>query len=613
MKKSVLVSILCVYLLLGIMFVSAQTNGTNATVSLSDTSIDLSGFDDGYKCLNDKVKGNCNSLSTEEKIFSVLATGVCRSELESEKSSAGCFPSGNCQTKLTAQAILALDELGVTVDDSKAWLLSQNETPEDVIWYLQIESNGASSCSIEYDGSSHNINIASTKKIDSGAGSCLSLSENGWWLSVSPSCFGKDFAISCNQAFQTSLLFKQKTSSVIHVLETTQSASAEGKTTERISSSCFTQGGVCNYEASLWSALAMYSLGEDISSYMPYLLTGASEHASLLPSSFLFSITGYTDFRNELLEKSKGDFWDESGDKFFDTALAAYAFQYEEPQAKVDAKKWILEVQDDDGCWQGSIKNTAFLLHAFSPRTIRGDGGADTDCLSSGYFCMSEVSCEGTVLKNYGCAGVSKCCDTQKSVEPCGTQGGSVCNSGQICAGGSTVDAKDLESGQTCCIAGSCTEPREQTACESNYGSCKLSCGDGETESSYACDFGDTCCMSAAPSSSGSSLWILVTIFIILIILIILGIIFREKLAPYWIRIKSRFSKGGPQQSSFGGPRPRFPPASGRIPMRGPPMQRRILPPTGGQQPRPMPTGTPAPANRPAMNDVLSKLKEMGK
>ena len=96
---------------------------------------------EAYQCLTDKVVGNCDSLSLEEKTFSVLAINECNVELISDSENNGeCWPSGNCNVKATAQAILALDNSGSNKDAAKDWLLGQEAIPGNVEWFLEIDT-----------------------------------------------------------------------------------------------------------------------------------------------------------------------------------------------------------------------------------------------------------------------------------------------------------------------------------------------------------------------------------------------------------------------------------------------------------------------------------------
>ena len=607
MKKEVfLFGVLIMALICSMSYATADTNA--------------SGVDKAYECLEEKVEEKCDALSSEERIFALLAIGECQDEIIADSQNDECWPGSGCRIKTTAQAILALDKANVDVDEAVEWLSSQNTTPKDIDWFLQIESSEETTCTITYSGSSYQITIGEDKKISSGAGSCLSLSEGAWWLKVSSGCYNEEFEIKCHDnSFLTNLLFKKTTSSTIYVSEKTTSASAEASTYEKINSLCFAQGGSCDYEGSLWAALVLDYLDKDISSYLPYLVIGADENTRSLPESFLYFLTG--EFRNDLLSKQmNSEYWSVSGDKFYDTALALYPFS-DEPQEKTNSKNWLLEVQDNDGCWQGNVRNTAFILHSLWPRDF-GENGDDEngddengeedeiDCEDAGYYCISSISCQeaGGNELDYSCAGMFVCCDKEQVIETCSEQGGEICNSNENCIGGTSMDTFDLDYGETCCIGGRCEEPEEEADCEDNFGTCREECEENEEESfDYACDSWDICCMEKTIEDDPKNyLW--VWILLGLIFLIVVGIIFKDKLRTFWFRTKSKFGKSRPGPRP--GPRFGFPP-SRRMPLTRP-MPRRILPPT--QRPpvrRPMPKPKAKPKTE--LDDVLKKLKEMGK
>ena len=610
MKKRVfLFSVLIISLMLMFPIIIADIN-------ISDADDDQSKIDKAYTCLEGKVKDKCSSLSLEEQIFSLLAIGECKDEVLADSKDDECWPKSNCNIKTTAQAILSLDRVNTNTDEAETWLLSQNKTPEDLVWYLQIESPEETNCTITYSGSSYTTIIEANKKISSNAGSCLSLAQDGYWLKISSGCYDNEFEISCDKQFLTTLLFKKKDSSTIHVSEKATSASAGGTTTEKINSFCFEQGGSCNYEGTLWAALVLNFKGHKISSYLPYLVTMKDEieNTKYLPESFLYFLTGYTDFRNSLLLKQQSSkWWKESDDKFYDTALALFPFQYEEPQEKADSINWLLDVQDKEGCWEGNIRNTAFILYSIWPKDLHtGDYDEGVDCEDAGYYCMSSINCQevnGNVL-NYDCSGVFVCCDEEKVLDICIDQGGEICNSAQNCAGGTTVDSSDLDYGETCCVGGVCEEPSQVSECESYGGTCRsYGCDDSEEETSYTCDSGEACCIEKTSSAKKSYLWI--WILLLLIVLAVFGIIFKDRLRPIWFKIKSKFKKF--KSRGLGGGRPKFPPASSGIPMRRP-MQRKILPPTPRQPiTRPAQGRKPKSKSQGELSDVLKKLKDMGK
>jgi len=372
-----------------------------------------------YSCIESKInQSNCSaSFSFEEKVFSLLATGNLKCQnatmLENVSSSTSlCWPKSGCKLKPTAQAVLALNE-NVNTTKAEDWLLAQTNISTDMDWFLEIESSSATNCTIIYSGSPYTVLIGENKKINLNAGTYLTLAQDGYWLKISPSIYNKDIKISCDKGFMTTLLFKKKDSSTIHVSSTPHSAAAKGTTTEKVDSFCFSQGGVCNYEGSLWATFVLYSLDYDVSKFMPYLITMKDDLSNqiYIPESFLYFLTGK--FRTELLLKQRaGLYWEESGDKYYDTALALWPFYYESPFEKTNSKTWLLDVQQNTGCWDnGNIRNTAFILYSVWPKSSSPPGKCtfNSDC--------PEVSCKESLCNDgvcsypsLSCAEDSNCC-----------------------------------------------------------------------------------------------------------------------------------------------------------------------------------------------------------
>lgn len=603
-----------------ILFISFSLVIFNSGIISADDSSEEDKIDKAYDWLNEKIdEKKCESLSTEEKIFSLLAIGECKNELKEDSKDDECWPKNSCDLKTTAQSIMALDKKSSNTDDAKDWLLSKKTSPSEIIWYLQIESPQKTNCKISYSGSEYSLDINENKKLSSGAGTCLSLTPNSYWLEISSNCYNNEFTISCDYQFLTNLLFKKETSSTIHVLQETHSSSEDGTTKETINFSCFSLGTDCDYEGSLWAALALSQIDESILEYLPYLISTTDENKEFMPESFLYLLTGYSDFRNDLLLKQKNNqYWDESGNNLYDTAIALYPFQYEESTEKSNSISWLLEIQKENGCWRDNLRDTAFLLYSIWPREINNGGGGSSsggsssgggsitlDCEDTGYYCMSAMSCEGNILSEYSCTGSYKCCDTALEEETCLEQGGEICNSNQECIGGIIIDASNTESGQICCYEGSCEEPYGESECEEYGGVCRTSCFDDEEDGYRYCEISsDTCCIEKTPEPGGKSyfwIWIL----IILIILVVIAIIFRNKLRPYWFRLISKFKKSPPGKPGYPRniPRPVFAPPHNKM-LR--PTRRIIHPPQKFAR-------HPAPKRKGEIDDVLKKLKDMGK
>jgi hypothetical protein len=587
MKKGVIFIFAILFFLSAFPFIASQVNDTQ--------------INNGFSCLNAKI-ASCSSLSIGERIFSSLATGQCTSQIESSEAGNGCFPSGSCDTKTTSQAILALKNSGRSTDKSAAWLLSQKKSTSDINWYLQIDSNSNTSCTVSYSGTSYTVEINQDKKINNGAGTCLAVSQSGYWLLVSPSCYGTNLSVSCNQPFTTTELYERQGYPTIYVSSSSNSATAGGTVKNSVDSSCF-GGTSCNYEASLWASAALDSVGKDVSSFIPYLTVMAddTQNQQYLPYSFLYSLTSSSDFLDKLLSRQKTvnnqNYWDEGSayGQYYDTALALLPLQSQTSSQKTSAVDWLLASQGSDGCWNsGNILDTAFILYSIAGSRATSPTST-ASCTSSGYYCMSSSSCTqsgGSVLQGYTCSSSYSCCSQQLTIPTCSSQGGIICSSGQICQGGSQVTASDTSSSQICCLSGSCTtQQTTKSACELAGGACRNSCLSNEQSLAQSCSLGSqSCCAQKSQGTGTVWIWILG----ILIFFIILGIIFRKKLRVLWFRIKSG---GGPAQQ---------PPRTSPPPFRPqqPPMsfQRRF--PVPQQRPRQKPT---------EVNDVLKRLKEIGK
>lgn len=421
MKRSVMVA--CVFILILI------------SLSLIQAS-EQEQVEKAYTCLENNInKTGCSALSFEQKVFSLLAVGKCKNETMLENLSNQCWPKSGCRIKPTAQAILALSENGVNTTKAESWLLTQTAIPSEMDWFLETESLSATTCTISYSASSYTASIAENKKISSlNLGNCLTLARDGYWLKISPSCYNADIDISCDKSFITTLLFKKKDSLTVHVSETVHSASTGGKTTERVDSFCFAQNGVCNYEGSLWAAFVLYARNQDVSKFMPYLITMMDNESNkaYIPESFLYFLTG--EFRTELLLKqTAGSYWELSGDRYYDTALALWPLYYESSFEKQNSKSWLLSsnIQQNTGCWDnGNIRNTAFILYSIWPRNPLNPSGIcyyDNDC--------SQISCQDSSCNSNVCVyDPVSCMDNDGCCSPgCSSVTDNDCSVGPAC------------------------------------------------------------------------------------------------------------------------------------------------------------------------------------
>lgn len=590
------------FVLLALIFILPFASSLNETIE-----------NKAYKCIEDQVKTKtCSAFGPEDKIFALLSVKKCQQELLSSAINKQCWGASNtCSIKLTSQAILALSESGADIKNYTAWILSKNISSPELDWLIQIESAEATICDIE-DSNSNNyqVSIEQDKKILGISNSqCLEIDETGYWIKIKPNCYNQEFDITCDKDFLTSLLFKKKTSSTIHIFKKVQTSSGGGTNVEKMSSLCFKEGSSCSYEGTLWASLILKKLKYDISSYLPYLIAFEEDNDKFLPESFLYYLTGQEDFKSDLIFKQKKEkYWEESGDKFYDTAVALLSLSSDEVEAKQNTINWLSDpaVQGSDGCWNsGSVKHTGFLLYSLWPKAVPGgDGEVSDDCEDAGFFCLSsDTQCSdagGKELSSYSCYGFfDVCCDKDKLSDTCESLDGIVCKSGEDCDGTEEYGIEGLIPGETCCV-GDCkkSEPPLDDTCTPAGGACRETCETNEKEDfNFDClDILESCCMK---KTQGTAWWI--WLLIILIILIVIAIILRDKLKNFFYKMKY----GGKSSKEI--PRAGAPPSeSFRRPVAPP---RRILP---SQQPirRPLPQTR---GKTGELDDVLKKLKEMGK
>jgi len=575
---------------------------------------DSSVSDKGYDCLKTRFnETNCNSLSSEGKIFALLTLGKCKNEVLNDT-------NYKSNLKYTSEAILALDTIGSSTTDAVNWVWAQNKTPTEVNWFLQIDSSQATSCTISYRGTTNTINIGEDKKIDSNAGTCLGRYTGDYWLQISSTCYNEEFEITCDKDFLTTLLFKSSNDNTIHVSSEATSSQGGGTTTEKINFLCFKNGNNCDYEGTLWATMILDYIGseQDLSPISFYLTTLSKNYPEYFPEIFLYYLTEENQFENELISSQNPDgSWTSGTNKYYNTALTLLAIP--ESPTKDKAIAWLEDKQMDTGCWNSNnFVDTAFILYSVWPRgvSLSGDGTITTsdNCVDAGFFCMSGVNCAsvGNILSSYDCEGFDKCCDKEQEIETCDSLGGEICNSNQQCSDGTSENTFDLDYGQTCCVDGACEAKavEEEFTCVSSGGICRIdSCGDNEETSFETCEFGDNCCVTKQDSGQTNYLWLWILIFAILIGLVIFGIIKRDNLREFWFRLKSKLKKSPPSTPGMGRAigQPFTPANNQRRLMQGRPFSGR---PSINRSSR---ISRPSSKSSNEINDVLKRLKDMGK
>jgi len=565
--------------------------------------------DKSYSCLEAQLGTNCgDTQNTEQVAFNLIAMAYdssiksnCKSALK-EKESDNCWGntgSTPCNIKSTALSTLALNHIEEDVDDSLDWLLGKRKLDTGLIWFLEIDANNVTKCSIN----GKEVTIQGNKKISGSDPSGLKKAYSNYWFEVTD--ISKNYTISCDKSFITTLLYKKPGSNIYFIPSKTKSASAYDSVTEKVESYCFSTSSQCDYEGSLWATVALAKLGEDISPYLPYLSAVSDETSNrkYLSSAFLYMLTNADDYYSELVIQQKQDkYWDESGDKLYDSALALLALQDVTSGEVENTKEHLLDIRDSSGCWRS---NTAFILYAGWPKipASGSDIPTSSDCEAFGYYCTASLECaDEETLNNFRCFNSLSdvCCETQPDQQTCAEKQGEVCSLDQECIG-DEVNSLD----ETYCCQGTCQSISDENECEELNYVCKDTCSNGEEEKmdySNACSLGEICCADK-PSEKGN--WMLIILLIVLIILVILAIIFRNQLKIWLFKVKTKFKVGkGPGSIT----RPTMPPPGfgGQMmpQMSGFPVQRRA--PT-----RRMPSRRPEKDKD--FDETMKKLKDMSK
>ena len=624
-NRGKLVFVFLIIMTLAACFVSAAVNVSNQTgaaktTGLSSTAEGADKVVKAYKCLENRTADK-TSLGLPDATFAVLALGSnanAKSIIEANKDSASCWPKGACKIKETAQVALAYKRAGESTSDIEKWLNSKNATSTELKWYLQIDipSKELASCIITEGGRKSTIRVLDNMQIDGNPGSCFAIDMNGYMLRVNPSCYEREIDISCDKDFVSSLLYQKGTGGTIFVPSETHSEASSGHTTEKVSAKCFKTAGSCDYEGTLWAALAMQKLGEDTDAYLPYLLALSDDNERFFPETFLYILGGGDEQYNSIIQSQKqGKFWEIVGasyNKYYYTSLAMLALNGQSSNELDAAKDYLLGIQPSDGCWSNT-RDTAFILYSGWPKTSATPGPTPTPPACEPTFsCGNLFACTtagGISETGYACPNAGQiCCSANLQTPTCAQMAGQICNIGYEC----NANTKMASDG-TCCM-GSCLPIPQQandtcTPAPTN-GICKTACADNEDENYVATCVatGERCCTKQA----GSSLWIWIVILVILIGLAVLAIVYKEKTKIYWFKLREWFKTKFKKKPTVSG--------APQMPVRGPmqyPAQRPSPMMPRGPPSRAMPVqrapARPLSPRDKEMEETLKKLKEMSK
>ncbi len=603
-----------------VLAVDNETNSTNTTVSgttttTTTTTQNLSKLEKGFECLEAELKADCSGATTiQELALAVLSSpesvaDECLARLENSRNSEGCFGSG-CSIRDTALAILALDHAGKDTTLSEEWLIKQNKTATDLIWYLEQDSAQATQCNLDYNSNKYIFNVNENKRIDKSAGPCFSLAQSNFWFQLSQGCYDMDFLLSCDEDYVATWIYKTQNSQTFYVLSNTRGMPAFGQMPLTLSSRCFGSTG-CNFEDTAWAALALQKTGHDVDAFIPYVVASVDVNARYLPEAFAHMLVEYSEYGTKLIQKQRLNYWEAENtayNRYYDTSLALIALYDSSSEQVLKSREWLLFSQEASGCWNNkNIKDTAMILWAMENKAFTGDlnVGPTTYCTEANYFCIRDSDCPSDeVLDNFYCPSLGSACCKNENLKTCDEYGGQVCSSGEVCFG---TEREASDTGY-CCLS-SCVDENTNTEpeCEERGYVCKSDCSDTQEEVSLGCDGTDVCCKSKDALASSSFPWWIIWLILILIVLGIIIWFFRDKLRLWWFKMKSKFKKDKGKGSSSGpGYPPRgMPPRPGFPPIRRPMPLINVMPPRQMRR-RPMPGRSEGP-----MDDVFKKLKDM--
>lgn len=610
MKKAGVLLVLALTLFYISSFVLAADNET-------DTDSDEYKIELAFECLEDYAE-DCSDLTTSETALIILATpdnifDDCVDDLLDSEKSDNYWSTDN-RIRDTALAILALRHAGKDTSDEEEWLLDQTLTPDELDWFIQLDSNEEMTCSISFGSNTPEVTVSENKKVSiSGSTSgCLDEARNDYWIEIDEDCYDEEFSIKCDQDFVSGLLYEGGTSTpkTTYVLEGTESSPAYDSNDVSVRSKCFGTGNSCNYEGTLWAALALEQAGLNIDDYIPYIVATSNDNEEYLPEAFVYMLTNYEDYATRLVaDQELSGFWiakDSVYKQYYDTAIALLSLGSSSADAVSDARNRLLFSQGSNGCWRNKVKDTAIVLWALEGRSGRSSEDSTvstTYCTDAGYFCIASSDCPESedVGDNFYCPSLSNTCCINENLKTCSEYGGQECSLDTFCVGNER-SSSDVE---TCCT-GTCEDRPEETECEAEFYTCSNSCSSTQEEVSYDCEGTQVCCRTKTTATTKKSRWwVWLILILILAVLGALAYIYREKLKEEYKKIKSKLGKKGKDSAGSSqtgpGPRPGMPPR-GMPPRPGfPPVVRQQ------QQYRAMPRYK----EDPAMQETFRKLRKI--
>lgn len=319
-------------------------------------------------------------------------------ELKSEE---GCFPKQKCTTKDTALASLALSKTGNDISKSIEWLKSQLVPGvKRGEWRLQIKAGGEGECEVTYPLREENTK---TQKFQMKDEKLLGTS-SPFFINVATELSGglvnnivnPKLTVDCHlQNPIITLLYKEGNN--IYIVKN-KPGKAENMP---MPNACFTsgKGKACDYESTLYAALALKEIGEDLESYGVNVFLETGQNLNELNQALLSRIFKKTLYYDMLVKSQKKDgSWADRSP--FITAFAVFALKEITQDVYTGAgqggEAFLKQSVYVDGDWFGKVKDTSMAIIAITGSDLaRGSVSAITPGTSDLEICDNTVDDDG--------------------------------------------------------------------------------------------------------------------------------------------------------------------------------------------------------------------------
>ncbi len=562
--------------------------------------------DNAYRFLENEVKKGWGT--PEENSLAILAlrnfdSALARQgadNLISNSQNGECWPKDGCEVKETAQALVALGELGRDTSKIENWLEDQQILAEQGgEWLLQLEVVPNGTCSISYIFSEEErvdtvlVNEDRTVMLDRPS---FCFEDAGFWLRLKSACNEKEFLVTCSDGnYLVNLLLR--TDNKLLVFPETKNTAA----TVLIKNKCFPsqpKGTKCDYDATQWASYALNLKQKELQTLA--FLENEADANKPLSYAFMYLIKQDLDFANKLVkEQNRAGFWDT--DRFFRTAISVLALDGSFQENVTKAEDWLLANQNSDFSWGTQKKrDTSAVLWGAFPRSGCGNNICESSLGETVTSCPADCrTSTQQFCDSYG----YECCESVKVKSGAETFSDLFCPEGKVCAEDCEVGAEictdgvdnDEDGRKDCadpdCLGNAKCESRELSCNDffDNDGDALADCNDADCCTDNACigkgtciaevevctdgidndnngfiDCEDTACSSSDICKKTAPTWLWIVLIVLLVAIIAaLFLIRRKKSGKGKGKIEIGFPPLGPPQAPtrpMPRPMPRPPP-----------------------------------------------------